>query len=307
MADPEAAGRGRAGERGASPTAGSGRSAASRSTSPPRSSCAGSRPTAAPGWPRLREDERAAERWQAAADEIHADICANALDERGVFTQHYETDCARRLAAADAARALPAAGRPAHPADRARDRRRADRGRAGAPLPRRGDRRRALGRGGHVRDLLLLARVGAVRDRRASSTRAQLSRSSSPTRARCCLYAEEIDPRNGPPLGNFPQAFTHLALINAVMHVIRAEEEEPAGDVASRGSGQRRLHAAADRVALVVPISSAVPLPANDGIEGRPRRGLVDFSPPHGGIKRPTRGLDACASLPRCSSLHEGR
>ena len=39
------------------------------------------------------------------------------------------------------------------------------------------------------------------------------------------LYAEEIDPRSGRHLGNFPQAFTHLALINAVMHVIRAEQE----------------------------------------------------------------------------------
>ena len=37
------------------------------------------------------------------------------------------------------------------------------------------------------------------------------------------LYAEEIDARSGRHLGNFPQAFTHLALINAVMHVIRAE------------------------------------------------------------------------------------
>jgi GH15 family glucan-1,4-alpha-glucosidase len=40
------------------------------------------------------------------------------------------------------------------------------------------------------------------------------------------LYAEEIEASSGRHLGNFPQAFTHLGLINAVLKVMSAEEAE---------------------------------------------------------------------------------
>ncbi|HWC32442.1 MAG TPA: glycoside hydrolase family 15 protein, partial [Actinomycetota bacterium] len=40
----------------------------------------------------IRGELEQAARWQSAAEEIKADICENAVDERGVFTQHYETD-----------------------------------------------------------------------------------------------------------------------------------------------------------------------------------------------------------------------
>jgi GH15 family glucan-1,4-alpha-glucosidase len=84
-------------------------------------------------------------------------------------------------------------------------------------------------RGGNVHDPLVMAGLGAHRDRggepRPRAPCEELPAYASPL----LLYAEEIEPRAGWHLGNFPQAFSHLALINACVHLIREDERIAAG------------------------------------------------------------------------------
>ncbi|MFN2506696.1 MAG: glycoside hydrolase family 15 protein [Acidimicrobiales bacterium] len=171
---------------------------------------------------RLREEPRLAAKWQAVADEIHIDVCEHGVDRRGVFVQHYDTT------ALDASCLLMPLVRF---------------------LPAEDERIRAtvlaIADELTLDGLVLRYRVEETDDglRGEEGTFAicsfwlvsALSEIGEHTRAReLCerllsyaspleLYAEEIDPRTGRHLGNFPQAFTHLALINAVMHVIHAD------------------------------------------------------------------------------------
>ena len=172
---------------------------------------------------RLRGDEELVERWQKAADEIHADICANAVDGRGIFTQHYETD------ALDASVLLMPLVRFLPPHDE-RIRRTVlavaeELSDDGLILRYRTEETDdgLTGREGTFTIcsfwmVSALCEIGEyVRARRLCE---KLLSYASPLG----LYGEELDPDTGRHLGNFPQAFTHLSLINAVMHVIRAED-----------------------------------------------------------------------------------
>jgi alpha,alpha-trehalase len=173
----------------------------------------------------LREDWDLAMQWRSVADEIHADICANAIDERGVFTQHYDTT------ALDASVLLMPLVRFL-PADDERIRATvlaiADELTQDGLVLRYKVDDTDDGLSGEEGTFTIcsfwlvsaLCEIGELERGRGLCER--LLSHQSPLG----LYAEEIDTRTGRHLGNFPQAFTHLALINAVMHVIRAEEHQ---------------------------------------------------------------------------------
>ncbi|WP_159798216.1 glycoside hydrolase family 15 protein [Puerhibacterium puerhi] len=173
---------------------------------------------------RLYDEHDYAEQWQKLADEIHADICAKGVDERGVFVQRYGSDALdASLLLVPLLRFLP----PEDPRVRATVLAIADElTEEGLVLRYRVEETDDGLRGEEGTFTICsfwlvsaLAEIGEV-DRARSLCERLLSFASSLN-----LYAEEIDPRTGRHLGNFPQAFTHLALINAVMHVIRAEAE----------------------------------------------------------------------------------
>ncbi len=49
------------------------------------------------------------------------------------------------------------------------------------------------------------------------------------------LFSEEIDPRTGEMLGNFPQAFSHLGFINTAVLLNRAEAHKRCSQAPERG------------------------------------------------------------------------
>ncbi len=173
---------------------------------------------------RIREDEETARQWQQAADEIRADICANAVDERGVFCQHYETTALdASLLLIPLLRFLP----PEDPRVRATVLAIADELTADGLVPRYRIEETDDGLDGGEATFTICSfwLVSALTEIGEHTRARDLCEKILSYASPLLLYAEQIDPRSGRHLGNFPQAFTHLALINAVMHVIRHEQQ----------------------------------------------------------------------------------
>ncbi|WP_163552243.1 glycoside hydrolase family 15 protein [Candidatus Frankia alpina] len=173
----------------------------------------------------MRGDTKTAVRWQAIAEEIHAEVCDSGVDHRGVFTQYYGSKALdASLLLIPLLGFLPASDERVKATVLAI----ADELTEDGLVLRYRTEETDDGIAGEEGAFLIcsfwlvsaLVEIGELT--RARQLCERLLSLASPLD----LYAEEIDPSSGRHLGNFPQAFTHLALINAVMYVIRAEDAE---------------------------------------------------------------------------------
>ncbi len=174
---------------------------------------------------KIRGDADLAAQWSATAEEIRADILEHGVDKRGVLRQHYDTD------ALDASTLLAALFGFLLPGD---ERLRASVLAIADELTEHGFVLRYRtgetddGLSGKEGTFLIcsfwlvsaLAIIGELQ--RARDLMERLLREASPLG----LYAEEFDAETSRHLGNFPQAFSHLALIQAAGRIILAERIE---------------------------------------------------------------------------------
>jgi GH15 family glucan-1,4-alpha-glucosidase len=170
----------------------------------------------------IRGDADMEAAWRATAEEIKADVLEHGVDGRGVLRQHYDTD------ALDASTLL-AAIFGFLPSDDERLRASVlavadELTEDGFVLRYRTDETDdgMSGKEGTfvICSFWLVSALAIIgEDQRARDLMERLLRIASPLG----LYAEEFDTDTAHHLGNFPQAFSHLALIEAAARIILAE------------------------------------------------------------------------------------
>jgi alpha,alpha-trehalase len=170
----------------------------------------------------IRGDRSLQQRWEQGAEAIKADILERGVDRRGVLRQHYDTD------ALDAS-ALLAAIFGFLPGDDPRLRATvlaiADELTDNGYVLRYRTHETDDGLTGEEGTFLICsfwlvsALVIIDEHQRARDLMERLIRVASPLG----LYAEEYDVATARHLGNFPQAFSHLALVEAASRIILAD------------------------------------------------------------------------------------
>jgi alpha,alpha-trehalase len=172
----------------------------------------------------LRQDDDLQDRWSSVAADIKEDVIANAVSDRGVFCSHYDTtELDASLLLMPLVSFLPATDhRVVNTVHAIAD----ELTEHGVVLRRRpggidDDEYTLEGEAFAICSWWLVSALMEIGERdRALELCERMLSFASPLQ----LYAENIDPHSGRHLGNFPHGFTHLTLVNALLHVIRSDD-----------------------------------------------------------------------------------
>ena len=168
--------------------------------------------------------------WRAAADELRAEVMDRGIDpERGCFRQHYATTDVDASLLKLPLVGFIAADHPAMVATVAAIQRDLGVGESGFIRRYGADVDDGVSTGRNDEGVFMLATCWLIEVLTLQGRRADAAALFD--RVAACandlgLYAEEVEPRSGELLGNFPQAFTHLGVLVAA----RRLDGAPAGN-----------------------------------------------------------------------------
>jgi GH15 family glucan-1,4-alpha-glucosidase len=170
----------------------------------------------------IQNDEKLADEWRSTAEEVRDDILAHGVSDRGVLRQHYDTDALdASLLLAPLFGFLPGTDERMRNTVEAID---SELTELGFVLRYKTDETDdgLSGKEGTflICSFWLVSAFAAVGEMdRATSLMERLLRIRSPLG----LYAEEFEVERARHLGNFPQAFSHLALIEAAGRIVLSD------------------------------------------------------------------------------------
>jgi GH15 family glucan-1,4-alpha-glucosidase len=178
----------------------------------------------------LRDEDDLQDRWTQCAKDIQQDVVENALNDEDVFAAWYGADeLDASVLLIPLVRFLPASDPRVRKTVMAIAEQLTEHGVVLRRRPPSGGDEAITGEAFAVCSFWLasaLAEIGELDKAREMCERMLAYQSP------LGLFAEHLDPHTGRHLGNFPHGFTHLALINSVLHLIRSDA--PASATRSR-------------------------------------------------------------------------
>ena len=169
----------------------------------------------------MRDEDELQDKWTQCAKDIQQDVLDNALNDDDVFTAWYGADeLDASVLLIPLVRFLPPSDPRVKKTVLTIGEELTEHGLVLRRRPKKGDDEAMTGEAFAVCSFWLVSALAEIGEPDAAREMCErMLTYMSPLG----LYAEHLDPHTGRHLGNYPHMFTHLALVNSLLHLIRSD------------------------------------------------------------------------------------